>query len=48
MGRGQLIVSAKGVRLENKDKLKFKLVAQEFPDWRVNVAMMTEPIFRKV
>lgn len=36
MGRGQLTVSAKGVRLENKDKLKFKLVAKA-PDWRVTI-----------
>jgi hypothetical protein len=36
MGRGQLIVSAKGIRLENKDKLKFKLVAKA-PDWRVTI-----------
>jgi hypothetical protein len=36
MGRGQLTVSAKGVRLENKDKLKFTLVAKA-PDWRVTI-----------
>lgn len=36
MGRGQLIISAKGIRLENKDKLKFKLVAKA-PDWRVTI-----------
>ncbi|MBP9090413.1 hypothetical protein KBI23_05235 [bacterium] len=36
MGRGQLTVSAKGVRLENKGKLKFNLVAKA-PDWRVTI-----------
>ena len=36
MGRGLLTVSAKGVRLENKDKLKFILVAKA-PDWRVTI-----------
>jgi hypothetical protein len=36
MGRGQLIVSAKGIRLENKDKLKYTLVAKA-PDWRVTI-----------
>ncbi len=36
MGRAQLTVSAKGVRLENKDKLKFILVAKA-PDWRVTI-----------
>lgn len=36
MGRGQLTVSANGVRLENKDKLKFILVAKA-PDWRVTI-----------
>lgn len=36
MGRGQLTVSANGFRLENKDKLKFILVAKA-PDWRVTI-----------
>jgi hypothetical protein len=36
MGRCQLTVGAKGVRLENKDKLKFILVAKA-PDWRVTI-----------
>lgn len=36
MGRAQLTVSAKGLRLENKDKLKFILVAKA-PDWRVTI-----------
>lgn len=36
MGRGLLTVSAKGVRLENRDKLKFILVAKA-PDWRVTI-----------
>lgn len=36
MGRGQLTVSARGIRLENQDKLKFILVAKA-PDWRVTI-----------
>ena len=36
MGRCQLTVSAHGIRIENKDKLKFVLVAKA-PDWRVTL-----------
>ncbi|MBP9090414.1 hypothetical protein KBI23_05240 [bacterium] len=36
MGQCQLTVSAHGIRIENRDKLKFVLVAQA-PDWRVTL-----------